>query len=129
MRRWAGKALDFAPGTKWQYSNTNYVIAAAIVERVSGMPFERYIRTELFEPLGMSRSTADPRALADSVTNFVFARGGGDAGALYERLLREGVIVRPVANYGMPNHLRVTVGLPAENSRFLEALSKVLARG
>ena len=34
MARWAGKALDFAPGTKWQYSNTNYVIAASIVERV-----------------------------------------------------------------------------------------------
>jgi histidinol-phosphate aminotransferase len=44
-------------------------------------------------------------------------------------LLREGVIVRPVANYGMPNHLRITIGLPAENSRFLEALTKVLARG
>ena len=33
--RWAGKALDFDPGTKWQYSNTNYVIAGAIVERVA----------------------------------------------------------------------------------------------
>jgi histidinol-phosphate aminotransferase len=44
-------------------------------------------------------------------------------------LAAEGVIVRPVANYGMPNHLRVTIGLPAENSRFLEALAKVLARG
>lgn len=43
--------------------------------------------------------------------------------------MREGVIVRPVANYGMPNHLRITIGLPAENSRFLEALAKVLARG
>jgi histidinol-phosphate aminotransferase len=39
------------------------------------------------------------------------------------------VIVRPVANYGMPRHLRVTVGTAAENSRFLEALGKVLGRG
>jgi len=35
MRRWAGIPLDFDPGTKWQYSNTNYVIAAAIVERAA----------------------------------------------------------------------------------------------
>lgn len=38
------------------------------------------------------------------------------------------MIVRPVANYGMPNHLRVTIGLPAENQRFLDALKLVLAR-
>jgi histidinol-phosphate aminotransferase len=48
---------------------------------------------------------------------------------VYQGLLREGVIVRPVGGYGMPNHLRVSIGLPAENSRFLEALSKVLGRG
>jgi histidinol-phosphate aminotransferase len=40
--------------------------------------------------------------------------------------LREGVIVRPIANYGMPNHLRVTVGLPEENARFLTMLERVL---
>jgi CubicO group peptidase (beta-lactamase class C family) len=38
MDRWARKPLDFEPGTKWQYSNTNYVIAGAIVEKVSGQP-------------------------------------------------------------------------------------------
>ena len=43
LRRWAGKSLDFAPGTKWQYSNTNYVLAADIVERVSGMPFMEFL--------------------------------------------------------------------------------------
>ena len=48
--------------------------------------------------------------------------------AEYDRLLREGVIVRPVENYGMPEHLRVTVGLEEENRRFLVALEKVLAK-
>ena len=48
---------------------------------------------------------------------------------VYQGLLREGVIVRPVANYGMPNHLRITIGTPAENIRLLEALAKVLVRG
>ena len=48
MQRWAGKALDFEPGTKWQYSNTNYVIAGAIVERVSGMPLMRFLQQRIF---------------------------------------------------------------------------------
>jgi histidinol-phosphate aminotransferase len=52
----------------------------------------------------------------------------GDAAQVYERLLRQGVIVRPVGNYGLPHHLRVTVGLPAENQRFIDALKVALGR-
>ena len=52
----------------------------------------------------------------------------GDGGRVYERLLEQGVIVRPVANYALPAHLRVTVGLPAENERFLRALAVALRR-
>jgi histidinol-phosphate aminotransferase len=48
------------------------------------------------------------------------------AGAVFQKLLRKGVIVRPLANYAMPDHLRVTVGLEGENARFLEALEAVL---
>jgi histidinol-phosphate aminotransferase len=48
------------------------------------------------------------------------------AGEVYDRLLRRGVIVRPVAGYGMPEHLRVTIGTPKENERFLEALAAAL---
>ena len=47
----------------------------------------------------------------------------GDGARVYDALLRQGVIVRPVGNYGLPNWLRVTVGLPAENERFLAALA------
>lgn len=61
--------------------------------------------------------------------NFLAIDMGQDAAPINQALLREGVIVRPVANYGMPRHLRVTVGTAAENSRFLEALGKVLGRG
>lgn len=60
--------------------------------------------------------------------NFIAVDVGRDAGPVFQGLLREGVIVRPVAGYGMPNHLRVTIGLAEENSRFLEALRQVLAR-
>ena len=63
-----------------------------------------------------------------SVGNFVSIDVGGDAAPVYDALLHEGVIVRPVANYGMPHHLRVTLGLPEENERFLSALKKVLGR-
>lgn len=58
-----------------------------------------------------------------SAGNFVLADTGGPAAPWNEALLRAGVIVRPVANYGLPHHLRITVGLPAENARFLAALT------
>ncbi len=58
MDRWAKKPLDFAPGTRWQYSNTNYVIAGAIVEKVSGMPFWEFLTTHILKPLGLT-SAAD----------------------------------------------------------------------
>ena len=61
--------------------------------------------------------------------NFIALDLGQVAAPVYQGLLREGVIVRPVANYGMPNHVRITIGLPAENARLLEALAKVLVRG
>ncbi|HEX8595243.1 MAG TPA: histidinol-phosphate transaminase [Pseudomonas sp.] len=60
--------------------------------------------------------------------NFIAVDLGRDSASVYQGLLREGVIVRPIAGYGMPNHLRVSIGLPQENTRFLEALAKVLAR-
>jgi histidinol-phosphate aminotransferase len=52
----------------------------------------------------------------------------GDAGRVYQRLLEQGVIVRPVANYALPEHLRVTIGLAAENERFLQVLAIALRR-
>jgi len=54
------------------------------------------------------------------------ASGQSRAGTVFEHLLRQGVIVRPVGGYGMPDHLRVTVGLPEENERFLAALAAAL---
>jgi histidinol-phosphate aminotransferase len=61
-----------------------------------------------------------------SVTNFILVDFGRDAGEFYQKLLKEGLIVRPVKNYGFPNHLRVSLGSHAENVRFVEALDKVL---
>jgi|SRR6185369_15100653 len=57
--RWIGtKPLDFAPGTKSNYSNSGYVLLAAIIEKVSGQPYPLYLRRNIFDPLKMS-STGD----------------------------------------------------------------------
>lgn len=61
-----------------------------------------------------------------SVGNFIALDLGRPAAPVYEGLLRQGVIVRPIANYGLPNHLRVTVGTAEENEVFLNALDSVL---
>lgn len=61
-----------------------------------------------------------------SFGNFVCVDCAQEAAPVYQKLLHEGVIVRPVANYGMSQHLRVSIGLPDENQRLLEALAKVL---
>jgi len=50
---WARKPLDFDPGTRWQYSNTNYVIAGVIIEKASGMPLVQFLQQKVFAPLGM----------------------------------------------------------------------------
>ena len=50
----------------------------------------------------------------------------GSATAMYQRLLKRSVIVRPVANYGMPEYLRVSIGLEAENDKFLSALASAI---
>src|SRR5207248_4673536 len=54
---WARKPLDFDPGTKWQYSNTNYVIAGVIVEKVARMPLLQFLREKVFMPLQMKSVT------------------------------------------------------------------------
>ena len=61
-----------------------------------------------------------------SAANFVLVDLGRPAGPLHEGLLRRGVIARPVGNYGLPNHLRITTGTAEQNQRLLRALGEVL---
>ena len=74
--------------------------------------------TQGFESLGL--------AFVPSVGNFIALQIGENASAVYEGLLREGVIVRPVDNYAMPGYLRISIGLAEENNRLLRALGKVI---
>lgn len=72
-----------------------------------------------FEKMGLS--------WISSAGNFITVDLRQDAAPIYQAMLREGVIVRPIANYGMPQHLRISIGLPEENRRCIDALKKVLS--
>ena len=78
---------------------------------------------------GMTQLTDGFRRLGldwiPSAGNFVTFKVG-DGADVNLRLLRQGVIVRPIAAYGMPEWLRVSIGLESENARFLEALPDAL---
>jgi D-alanyl-D-alanine carboxypeptidase len=54
LDHWAKQPLDFEPGTKWQYSNTNFEVAALIVQKVSGTPFWQFVQTRILEPLHLT---------------------------------------------------------------------------
>ena len=57
--RWAKKPLDFAPGTQRQYSNTGYVVAGLVVEKVAGMPLLDFLQARIFRPLGIKAMDQD----------------------------------------------------------------------
>ena len=64
---------------------------------------------------------------APSAGNFLMVEAGARAAQVYERLLRGGLIVRPLAGYGLPRHLRISIGLPEQNDRMLQLLADALA--
>ncbi|MGO4881893.1 MAG: serine hydrolase domain-containing protein [Bryobacteraceae bacterium] len=67
LKQWAAKPLDFDPGTRWQYSNTNYVVAGRILEKVTGKPFCQFLQARIFGPLSMtSVIDLDEKPLGDS---------------------------------------------------------------
>jgi len=64
-----------------------------------------------------------------SAANFLCIEVGSSAPAIYQALLEQGVIIRLIQNYALPNHLRVTVGLPEHNARFIATLQQALQCG
>ncbi len=78
LKGWAQVPLDFEPGTRWQYSNTNYVIAGLIVEKVSGKPLYQLLQEKVLRPLGMSsalNTDAKPMGAGDPLGYFRYALG------------------------------------------------------
>ena len=76
LKTWAGKALDFDPGTRWQYSNTNYVAAGRILERVTGKPLWAFLEARIFGPLGMTSVIDLDKTPLDSSDAAGFTRFG-----------------------------------------------------
>jgi CubicO group peptidase (beta-lactamase class C family) len=74
MATWAKKPLDFEPGTKWQYSNTNFVIAGKIVEAVTGAPLMDMLVSRIFRPLGMKSVWNSDEAKLTSVDATAYYR-------------------------------------------------------
>jgi|TARA_B100000586_G_scaffold33303_1_gene21343 histidinol-phosphate aminotransferase len=60
--------------------------------------------------------------------NFVCVNFKQPAIEIYENLLKAGIIVRPISDYGMPNHLRITIGLECENTKFIKGLEKIMVK-
>ena len=109
--------------------NTNSMAQAAAIAAIADDDFVE--RSYQLNRDGLAKLQSGFAALGlqfvPSHGNFVLVRVG-NAGAVYEGLLRQGVIVRPVGGYGLPEWLRVSVGLPEENDRLLAALAKVMSQ-
>src|SRR6266581_6394698 len=107
--------------------NVNSLALAAAVAALEDRKF--VAKSTRMNRLGMERLARGLKALGlefiPSCANFLTFRVER-AGTVYEKLLRLGVIVRPLAGYDMPDHLRVTVGTPKENEKFLKALRTAL---
>lgn len=58
-KKFSDKELDFEPGTKWNYSNSGYIVLGAIIEKVTGKPYEQVLQENIFTPLGMSSTGYD----------------------------------------------------------------------
>jgi histidinol-phosphate aminotransferase len=88
----------------------------------------RRLNAEGLESLGSGLASLGLRVAGPPVGNFVYAEVGDDARPVFEALLREGVIVRPLHGFGAPGAIRVSVGTPEECAACLDALGRVLGR-
>jgi histidinol-phosphate aminotransferase len=107
--------------------NVNTLAQAAALAALADADYVEESR--LLNEAGLAQLNAGLQGLGvryiPSHANFVLANVGA-ASDVNTALLKQGIIVRPVANYGLPEWLRITIGLPEENTRFLAALTKAL---
>ncbi|MBK1887574.1 histidinol-phosphate transaminase [Marinobacter sp. DY40_1A1] len=107
-------------------NSTALAAAAAVLEDTDYLQRSRAANTAGLKQLQEAFDQMGLRYIPSS-GNFVAVEVGPQAMGVYQALLSHGVIVRPVTGYGMPNHLRVSVGLPEQNELFINALAKALA--
>lgn len=106
-RNTAARRVRWTPGTRYAYSNPGYAVAGYVVERVSGRPFEEYVRDEIFEPLGMETSSF----VLTSADRERLARGYRDRTGPPVEI--EQIYLRPAGNLHTS---------PAELARFVQML-------
>ena len=122
------KLIDYMGRVRQPFNVNSLAQAAALAALDDTEHLERSIRNNnegleyLFKEVSVLGYECVP-----TEANFFLVRVG-DGRAAYEALLRKGVIVRPMASYGLGEYIRVTVGLPEENRRFVEAFCGVVAR-
>ncbi len=109
------------------------VNSLALAAAVAALADEDYLtRSRQLNDAGMAQLVEGFNALnlayIPSAGNFVCVDVEQPSGPVFQALLKEGVITRPVTNYGILNHLRISIGLQEENKRFLTALKKVLGK-
>ena len=136
LDRWTKKPLDFDPGTEWQYSNTNYVVAAQILEKVTGAPLWAFLEGRIFRPLGMespinlagsSLTSSDAegctrfglgmvRPVPPEARGWLYAAGElamtAQDLALWDQGLLEGKVLKPASLAEMIRTVRLKNGAP-----------------
>lgn len=115
---------DYLHRARHPFNVNRLAEAAAVAALDDAEHFERTVRNNTEGALYLTRELG---ALGVEVwptdANFLLAKTGAD---VHDRLLREGVIVRPLAAFGMPAHVRISIGLPEENERLVKTLRRLL---
>lgn len=108
--------------------NANTLAMAAATAALDDEPFEKKTLNLVRDGLTFLYQELENLGLfyLPTQTNFFLIRVPGGGRAVYERLLKEGVIVRAMDSYGLQEFIRINVGLPEENKRFIDALKRVL---
>lgn len=109
--------------------NVNHLAMVAAVAALADDEFITRSRKLNADGLAFLRAAFQARGIAylPAYGNFITFKIGPKAGKVFESLLKQGVIVRPIAGYGLPDYLRVTIGTAAQNERFLAALDAALS--
>jgi histidinol-phosphate aminotransferase len=108
--------------------NINSLAQVAVVAALQDRDYLKRIQAVTWEGLDYYYAQLDRMGVKywKSEANFVLFDCGRDSGPVFQDLLKQGVILRPVKPYAMPNYLRMSVGLPEENKAAITALEKVL---
>jgi len=109
-------------------TTTAQVAALASLDDQAEIANRRLLNAEGLQRLAKTLCEHGFEPADGAVGNFLYVDTGEDAQPLFERLLREGVIIRPLQGFGAPTAIRISVGTPDENAFFAHALGRALAR-